>query len=132
MTLKLQVFYLHLAIFYLVHEPTTANDQPISALVNTAPRFVSDLINTYTKVIHAITSVCFYGHTRDRPGISEQLGRRCVGRRSLGKPSNWGFLDLAGLWWGVAGRGCCPVNQRQSGTATWPVLVLNCRWVLFS
>ena len=42
----------------------------------------------------SITSVCFYGHMRDRPGISEQLGRRCIGRRSLGKPSNCSFLDL--------------------------------------
>lgn len=42
----------------------------------------------------SITSVCFYGHTKDRPGTSEQLGRRCVGRRNLGKPSNWGFSDL--------------------------------------
>ena len=41
---------------------------------------------------------------------------------------SWVFLVWAGLWLGAAGRGHCPVNQRQACTATWPVLVLNCRW----
>lgn len=79
MTLKLQVFYSHLAIFCLVHEPTTANDQPISALVNTAPRCVSDLINTYTKAIHVHHfSVLLWPHerqTRHLRAVGEEVRR---------------------------------------------------------
>lgn len=93
-SLKSQGFYSYLAVLHLVHGPGGASDQPMSAYVSTSPMFVSDLISTYTKAIHVHHFSALYSYTRGRPGIPEQVSRRALGRRYMGKPSKLGFLVL--------------------------------------